>query len=113
MELQTAQRSTSKAGETVSPQLVRSQLCSKCWICSLAHADEGENGLKRFDKLIKLGEEKGVKFLLPLANNWADCGGYVLYFICIESYQNPKNVYPGWTCTPSTLVANTTMTYVS
>ena len=77
--------STSKAGKMVSPQSVRTHLCSKRWICSLDHADEGENGLKRFDKLVKLAEKKGVKLLLSLANNWADYGGYVLLPICIKS----------------------------
>ena len=51
------------------------QLRSACRVCSFATIDEGETGLKRFDKLIKLAEEKGVKLLLPLANNWADYGG--------------------------------------
>jgi hypothetical protein len=79
----------------------------------VARTDEGENGLKRLDKLIKLAEKKGVKLLLTLANNWADYGGYVTYFVCIKPCQNLKSACSGWTYTPSTLVENTMMTYVS
>ena len=94
---------------------VKALLCSVCWICSLPHTDEGENGLGRFDKVIELAEKKGVKLLLPLANNWADYGGYVSCFACIETCRDlkPSACRPGWICTPSTLAASTTMTYVS
>jgi len=34
--------------------------------------DYGDNGLKRFDKVVKLAEEKGIKLVVTLTNNWAD-----------------------------------------
>jgi hypothetical protein len=36
-------------------------------------ADMGERGLAHFDRLVKIAEEKGVKLIVALTNNWADC----------------------------------------
>jgi hypothetical protein len=34
--------------------------------------DYGDNGLKRFDQVVKLAEQKGIKLVVTLTNNWAD-----------------------------------------
>lgn len=41
----------------------------------------GSNGLPRLDKVVKLAEEKGIKLVLTLTNNW---------YVCLPSQTHPS-----------------------
>ncbi|KAG8960193.1 hypothetical protein FRC03_006917 [Tulasnella sp. 419] len=66
------------------------------WQNGVPTINYGENGLKRFDKVVKLAEQKGLKLVVTLTNNWADYGGMDVYGVNLgaryhdEFYTSPK-----------------------
>lgn len=55
-------------GEGAGPSIIYFQ----SWDNGVPTINYGENGLKRFDKVVKLAEKKGLKLVVALTNNWAD-----------------------------------------
>ncbi|KAJ3057477.1 hypothetical protein HK102_011055, partial [Quaeritorhiza haematococci] len=54
-----------------------------------AFVNEGENGLGRLDRVIKLAKDRGLRLIIPLVNNWKDYGGMDVYVRALAS--NPQN----------------------
>jgi mannan endo-1,4-beta-mannosidase len=45
----------------------------------------GANGLQRLDYAIQAAETRGIKFIIPFVNNWADYGGMEAYYpYCVD-----------------------------
>lgn len=53
-------------GEGAGP----SSIYFQSWVNGTATINYGDNGLKRFDQVVKLAEKKGIKLVVALTNNW-------------------------------------------
>ncbi|KIO20851.1 glycoside hydrolase family 5 protein [Tulasnella calospora MUT 4182] len=79
-------------GEGAGPSTIYFQ----SWDNGVPTINYGDNGLKRFDKVVKLAEKKGIKLVVALTNNWADYGGMDVYTVNLggqyhdDFYTNPK-----------------------
>jgi mannan endo-1,4-beta-mannosidase len=47
----------------------------------------GATGLGRLDYIVKAAEQRGVRLIIPLVNNWADYGGMQVYVNAFASGQ--------------------------
>jgi mannan endo-1,4-beta-mannosidase len=49
------------------------------WDNGVATINYGSTGLQVLDEVVKLAEQTGLKLILTLTNNWADCGFCFLF----------------------------------
>jgi len=49
------------------------------WSSGVPAVNTGPTGLAHFDRVVKLAEERNLKLILTLTNNWADFGGMDVY----------------------------------
>ncbi|TDL14650.1 glycoside hydrolase, partial [Rickenella mellea] len=72
------------------------QVIFQTWKDGKATLNKGDTGFGHFDKVVALAEQKGIKLIVALTNNWADYGGMDVYTINLggkyhdEFYYNPK-----------------------
>lgn len=62
-------------GEGAGP----SDIVFQTWTNGTATINYGETGLQRLDKIASLAQQKGLKIIFTLTNNWADYGGMDVY----------------------------------
>jgi mannan endo-1,4-beta-mannosidase len=53
------------------------------WDNGVATINYGSTGLQVLDEVVKLAEQTGLKLILTLTNNWADCEFFLLSWISL------------------------------